>query len=124
MDLMRDNGCETEIAGFLKQRPRKTVLNLVTDTYRQIDATSDHPFYTKDGMKELGRLVPGDDVAVYPFEGVPYEEPSAEIIVDRDDIKKLLLKLGKTSRGHAVEQILTGLERKKILPIRYNSPEL
>lgn len=124
MNFNKDREETTEIIGFLKQKPKRTVLNVVTETGRQIDATEDHPFYTKDGMKELGRLSTGDEIAIYPFEGVEYEEPSSEIIIDKDDIKSLLLKLGKTSRGSALEQILIHLEKKNILPLRYNSPQL
>lgn len=124
MDFDEKHEKIADIAGFLRQRPKKQVLNLITETERQINATSDHPFYTKDGMKELGNLSPGDEVAVYPFEGVEYEEPTSESIVDSDDIEKVLRRFGKSSRGSAIEQILISLDKKKILPIRYNSPEL
>ena len=124
MDFNKDESQPTKILGFLKQKPRKTVLNLVIETGRQITATYDHPFYTKDGMREIGKLSIDDEIAVYPFEGVEYQQPSSEIIVDREDIKRLLLKLGKTSRGNAVEQVLSNLEKKDILPLRYNSPQL
>lgn len=114
----------TNIIRFLKQRPRKAVLNVVTETGRQIEATSDHPFYTKDGMKQLGILSRGDEVAVYPFEGVDYDEPSSEIIVDKIDIERLLHKYAKSSGGNALAQILKALDKKGVLPIRYNSPQL
>ena len=114
----------TRIVGFLKQRPKSKVFNVLTESERQITATADHPFYTKDGMKELGKLFPGDEVAIYPFEGVEYEEPSSEVIIDKDNIKDYLLKLGKSSKGRAVEQILIHLDKKNILPLRYNSPQL
>ncbi len=114
----------TEIIRFLKQRPRKTVLNVVTETERQIEATSDHPFYTKDGMKELGKLSPSEEVAVYPFEGVDYEEPSSKSIVDENSIKNIFSELGKSTAGNAMKQILAALAKKNILPICYNSPQL
>ena len=124
MDFCDDKACETTIERFLKQRPTKRVFNLVTETHRQIEGTSDHPFYTKDGMKELGKVRPGDEVAIYPFEGVEYEEPSSEVIVDENDIRKILSRLGKSSRGNAVEQILARFRKINILPLRYNSLQL
>ena len=114
----------TKIAGFMKQKPKNTVLNIVTDTGRQIAATEDHPFYTKDGMKPLGRIKLGEEVAAYPFEGVEYEEPSAEVLVTREDVRKILCALGVSSRGNALIQILNYLDTKEILPLRYDSPQL
>jgi tRNA-splicing ligase RtcB len=124
MNFNKRKASSTEIVRFLKQKPKAKVVNILTSTERQITATEDHPFYTKDGMKELGKLIPSDEIAVYPFEGVDYEEPGSDVIVGIEDIEKLLLKLGKTSQGNALRQILTHLEKKNILPLRYNSPQL
>ena len=124
MDFNKDKDQPTEILRFLKQKTQKSVFNIITETGRQVTATSDHPFYTKDGMKELHDLLPGDELAQYPFEGVEYEEPGSEIIVDEDDIKNLLRKLGKTSKGSAIEQTLSYLKKKNILPLKYSSPQL
>jgi tRNA-splicing ligase RtcB len=124
MDFNKERPESTKIVRFLKQKPRTTVLNIVTDTDRQTTATSDHPFYTKDGMKKMGRLRKGEEIAIYPFEGVIYEETNSDIIVDRQDIKKLLLRLGKGKGGRAIEQIINILEQKNILPLQYNSTQL
>ncbi|MDD5496517.1 MAG: RtcB family protein, partial [Candidatus Omnitrophica bacterium] len=124
MDFNEEKAVDTAIKGFLKQKPKKQVLNIVTETNRQIEATSDHPFYTKNGMKEIGKLSKGDEVAIYPFEGVEYEEPPADIIVDRGDIERLFLRLGKSSKGNSLNQILRSLARKNLLPIRYDSWQL
>ncbi|MEA3560597.1 MAG: intein-containing RctB family protein [Candidatus Omnitrophota bacterium] len=124
MDFNKEKAVSTEIAGFLKQKPKTAVLNVLTATGRQITATEDHPFYTKDGMRKLGDLSIGDEVAIYPFEGVDYEEPNSEAIIDVEDIRKLLLRLGKGSRGSALAQVLNHLKKKNILPLRYDSPQL
>ncbi|MFQ5815451.1 MAG: RtcB family protein, partial [Candidatus Hydrothermarchaeaceae archaeon] len=50
------------------------------------------PFYTLDGMVELRNLKVGDRVAIYPFKGVEYEEPSERIIVGEDEIREGLRK--------------------------------
>jgi len=124
MDFKKEKIDSTPIIRFLRQEPRTAILNIVTETDRQIIATSDHPFYTKDGMKEMGKLENGDELAIYPFEGVTYEEPSSEAIIDKEDISGLLLSLGKSSGGRATEQIIGHLEERGILPLRYDSIQL
>jgi tRNA-splicing ligase RtcB len=109
-------------AGF-RQHPTRTVLEVVTHSGRRVTATSDHPFLTPSGMQTLGELQPGDRVAVDPFEGVPYEEPSDEILVNEDDVCQFLRKQGKAN-GNAISQILKGLHDRGLLPLRYNSPVL
>jgi len=124
VDFAKNKTQDTDIVGFLKQKPKTRMLNVVTETGRCIEATSDHPFYTKDGMKEVGRLSVGDEVAIYPFVGVDYQEPSSEVIVNKKDIEGILLKLGRDSCGRRAEQIKTHLERLNILPLRYDSWQL
>ncbi|MFC1699417.1 intein-containing RctB family protein [Candidatus Omnitrophota bacterium] len=124
MDFAKAKAASTKIVAFLKQRPKTKVLNILTETERQITATADHPFYTKDGMKKLQDLSLNEEVAIYPFEGVEYKEPSSDVLIDREDIKRFILKLGKDSRGHALKQILNFLDQKNILPLRYDSWQL
>jgi len=122
MNFSDNRPARTGISFFIRKRPKEKVLNVITEAGRQIDATGDHPFYTKTGMKPLKELASGSEVAVYPFEGVEYEEPSPEAIVDRDDVERILSKVGKSSAGNALTQILTKLDKMKVLPIRCNSP--
>ncbi len=124
MDFNKEEPDSTEIIRFLKHKPHATVLNIITESGRQIVATSDHPFYTKDGMRQSGKLQKGEEVAIYQFEGVDYEEPSPDIIVDKEDIRKTIVKLGKSPGGRAIEQIIHYLENNNILPLRYNSVQL
>ena len=121
-----EGNCEasTGILHYIKLRPHNTVYKITTQCGDEIIATADHPFWTKNGMVELEMLQTGDEVAIYPFMGVPYEEASDDIIVDRNDIEYLLLSLGKDTRGNGLGQILNHLEKREILPLRYNSPQL
>lgn len=114
----------TKIVRFLKQKPRSKVYKITTKTGKNIIATEDHPFYTKDGMTELKNLSIEDEVAIYSFEGLPYEEPSLSIIIDENKIKDFLLKLKKDSRGHGLEQIIIHLKKRNLLPLKYDSPHL
>ena len=115
---------DTGIVNFLKRKPYNRVFKVTTKRGSKIIATEDHPFYTRDGMVELKNLSQGSEVAIYPFEGVPYEKPSDEIIIEEKDIRRILLTLGKDSRGHGLEQIIIHLKRRGLLPLRYSSPQL
>jgi len=115
---------ETPIARFMKIKPLNSVFEVTTVNGNKIIATEDHPFWTPDGMIPLKNLAIDDVVAVYPFDGVPYEEPNSEVIVDENDIKKFLLSIDKDSQGHGLEQIIIHLKKRDLLPLRYNSPQL
>ena len=123
-DFKQEKLTKTPIGYFLKQRSGGKVYQLKTATGEKIVATDDHPFYTKDGMVPLSNLKEGQEVAIYPFKGVPYQEPDDRVILTEEDIKRTLAKLGKDGAGSATGQILKHLYRKKLLPLRYNSPQL
>jgi len=115
---------DTGIVNFLKRKPDNRVLKVTTKMGSKIIATEEHPFYTRDGMVELKNLSQGSEVAVYPFEGVSYEKPGDEIIIEEKDIRKILLTLEKDSRGHGLEQIIIHLKKRGLLPLRFSSPQL
>ena len=124
LDLEKKKNESSKILIFLKRRPKNRVYKVITKSGRNIIATEDHPFYTRYGMRELRNLSVGSDVAIYPFEGLPYEKPSDEVIVDEEEIIQFLLKLGKGSHGNALRQIISHLRRRKLIPLRQNSPQL
>jgi len=114
----------TDIALYLRRRPDTPVYRLRTEAGDEITATADHPFWTPQGMVELGHLSPGDRVAVYPFVGVPYEPPPTNIILDEGDIERMLRRFQKDERGNSLSQIIAHLRRRGLLPLCYNSPQL
>ena len=114
----------TKIINLLKKFPENRVYKITTKTGKTIIATEDHPFYTKDGMVPLKKLKIGNEVAIYPFEGIPYEKPGSEIILEEEKTKELLLELGKGSAGNGLNQIISHLKRRRLLPLRYDSPQL
>lgn len=115
---------ETPIQEFLKIKPKRKIFKVITKTGREIIATDDHPFYTPEGMIKLGRLNHGNKIAIYPFEGVPYEKPSSKIIISESDIKETLLKLGRKQREVGFEQNLRALKKRNLLPLTYDHPKL
>jgi len=114
----------SKIVRFLKRKPSNKVYELTTAMGRTVIATEDHPFCIKDGMTPLKDLKEGDSISVYPFEGVRHEPPCDDIIIDEEDIRKVLLNLDKDSRGHGLEQIIIHLKKRNLLPLRYSSPQL
>ncbi|MBN1353766.1 MAG: intein-containing RctB family protein [Candidatus Omnitrophica bacterium] len=115
---------KTEIKNFIKLKPRNRVFEVKTFNGNKVTVTEDHPFWTPDGMMPIKNLGAGDAVAIYPFEGVPYREPNNEIIIDENDVRSFLLNIEKDSRGHGLEQIIVQLKKRRLLPLRYNSPQL
>ncbi len=118
------SNCETQtpVTHYLKLRPTHPMYYLKTEGGDTIKATADHPFWTPDGMTELRELKIGDPVALSPFQGVPYEEPSDEVIVDQAQIESLLDLLGDSQSGNRRGQVIKHLKERNLLPLRYNSP--
>lgn len=114
----------TPILRWFGQQPRAQVLRLTTEAGDEVRATADHPFWTPSGMVELGKLQPGDRVAVAPFAGVDYEAPSDTVIVSEKDVVARLTALGKRAAGNAVGQVLKYLKARGLLPLTYASPAL
>ncbi|PIQ89839.1 MAG: RNA-splicing ligase RtcB [Candidatus Omnitrophica bacterium CG11_big_fil_rev_8_21_14_0_20_42_13] len=115
---------ETDLFRFIKVRPKEKILQITTFGGQKIKATRDHPFWTEDGMVALKRLKQGDKVAVYPFAGVDFENPSDEVIIDEKDVLNLLSRLKKDLGGNAKAQIINQLKKRGLLPLRYNSSAL
>ncbi|MFQ5794176.1 MAG: RtcB family protein [Candidatus Bipolaricaulia bacterium] len=123
-DFSQETPIGTTIVRYLKLHPRKPVYRVVTEAGHQLKATGDHPFWTPKGMIELEQLRAGDYVAIYPFEGVPYEALPDDILVDEAHLTPLLERFGKGSNGNARVQILNQLRRRGLLPLRLSSPKL
>jgi tRNA-splicing ligase RtcB len=121
-ELLEGQRTSTAVAAVMQVQPRNRVYRLRTATGFEIIATSEHPFWTPDGMKPLKHLKIGEPVALYPFEGVPYADPPDEILLDTEQVRDHLLKQGKSE--NAIRQIITQLQQRKLLPLHANSPQL
>ena len=112
----------SDVKKFFKLKPYCKIYKIKTKLGYETIATEDHPFYTPYGMVELKNLKVGDRVAIYPFEGVEYEEPSNEIIIDENDVIKCMeeLNLSKNSK----EIILRKLKERDLIPLTYNHKKL
>ncbi|MBI4616266.1 MAG: RtcB family protein [Planctomycetes bacterium] len=104
------------------RRPHRAAFQIVTRSGRRIVATEDHPFLTPEGMRELGTIVAGDRVAVVAFEGVPYDEPTSELLVDESALRLVASRFGKTDQGNALAQGIAHV--RPLLPLTRNHPAL
>jgi tRNA-splicing ligase RtcB (3'-phosphate/5'-hydroxy nucleic acid ligase) len=123
-DLNEGVRTSTTLANWFGKKPDHPVLELTTISGDTIRATADHPFWTPHGMKKLGELREGDLVGMNPFEGVPYEKPTNDVIVDEDTIRETYARLGKSTDGNAVSQTCKYLRERGLLPLWYDSPSL
>ncbi len=123
-DFQNSFETQTSLRHYLKLRPTQPVYCLKTEGGDTIKATADHPFWTPKGMIELQSLKIGDKVALSPYQGVPYEEPSDEIIVDQAQIEGLLWRLGDSHAGNQRGQVIKHLKQRDLLPLKYDSPAL
>jgi tRNA-splicing ligase RtcB len=112
------------IGAYIRARADNSVYELRTAAGDTVRASIEHPFLTPQGMKRLEELRPGDQVALYPFEGVPYEPPGDEVILDEGDMVRLWNTLDDPHTGVRKGQVLRLLRRLSLLPLRYDSPAL
>ena len=114
----------TPVVAYLRQTPRHPVYRLRTDDGGEVLATGDHPFWTPEGMVPLEKLRPGDKIGRYPFFGVPYEPPQRQILLDAGDIEQALARQGKGQSGNSLGQVVAYLEKRGLLPLYTDSPQL
>jgi tRNA-splicing ligase RtcB len=120
-DLNESTKASTSVCRWFAQKPRAPVLRVITESGCEIEATADHPFWTPDGMIPLGKLQANSRVALLPFDGIPFEAPSDDIILTEEGFREKWSELGKKTGGHALEQALRFLREKQLLPLRYSS---
>jgi len=112
---------KTLISRFFKIKINPSIFKVTTKTGHIIECTGDHPFYTPHGMIPLKDIKIGDKIAIYPFEGVPYQEPQEIILVDKEKIKELWINLNQNPNGHGLEEIINRLEKNNLLPLKTTS---
>jgi len=109
------------IAALLRQeRPGRHMLELTTETGRRLVATADHPLLTPRGMVAVGEIRNGESVALYPFEGVPYEPVGDDILLAEEDVARLYPSRG----GNGLGQVLGALKRRGLIPMSLDHPKL
>ncbi|MEK6937165.1 MAG: RtcB family protein [Nanoarchaeota archaeon] len=97
---------------FLKKELEKNIFRIKTKSGNEIVASGDHPFYTNRGMVKLEEIDEEDKLAINPFNGVEYEIPKDTIVLNEEDIKKIV-----PDRPGIIKE----LQSKELLPLRLNS---
>ncbi len=95
-------------AYFMKRKYCGSVLQITSQLGNSITVTNEHPILTKQGMIKAGSLRKGDELAVYPFKGVTYEEPEHLLLVDEI----------------FTPEINRELKERGLLPLSLNNPKL
>jgi tRNA-splicing ligase RtcB len=109
---------ETSEIALILNKKSDNILKIKTDSGFEISATAEHPFFTKNGMKKIGEINNGEEVLLYPFEGVEYESPKEDILVSEKDIDSMNRSL--TSKL----QIKKVLKKAGLLPLFRNDSKL
>ncbi|MFH1100934.1 MAG: intein-containing RctB family protein [Methanobacteriota archaeon] len=107
----------TPINAFMRFPTKKSICEVSTESGKRLVSTEDHPFYTPAGMIPLKDLAVGDRVAVNPFEGVEFYEPSDTLIVTEEDISRCPFK-------KQITQVIAELKKRGLLPLRMNNEKL
>ena len=102
---------------FMKKKGDR-IIKVNTSSGIEISATADHPFYTKEGMKELKNINSGEEILSYPFEGVKYEEPKKILLIGEKEIDNL--DRSRTSKL----QIKNKLKSLGLLPLYSDNPKI
>ena len=108
---------EANISLFLKKNSEK-IIKIKTRAGFEISATKEHPFYTKDGMKEIKDIKIDEEILTFPFEGVEYEKPEKIILLDEKNIDAL--NRSKTSKL----QIKNKLKSLGLLPLYLDNEKI
>lgn len=78
-----------EIGYFMKKKHVGSVYQIRTKLGYTIEVTGEHPVLTKAGMIEAQKLFKGQEIAIYPFEGIEYEEVGdLPLVVDENSFTK------------------------------------
>jgi tRNA-splicing ligase RtcB len=124
INLNKFNQNTSPLIHFLKRLCNPSILRFTTTAGNKIEVTGDHPIYTPKGMKEAKYLKQNEKVVVWPFKGVLYREPPNKTILSESNFRRILINLGKTTKGSAIQQIISKIKALDILPLKYNSPQL
>ena len=108
-----------DILLFMKKQD--TVFEIRTRAGDKIRASADHPFLTRRGMVAVKDLKETDEIAMYPFTGVEYENPDEITIVDEMKIEKAIEELGIERNKDA---IINELKKRDLFPINATTTKL
>ena len=137
IDKSTGRSIRTQVIAKMARRDKK-LIRIITESGYEIRVTEDHPILTDQGMIEAKEIREGMRVALYPFEGVDYEEPEEFTILTGEEfeptIRRELEKRGLlplTSRNRKLPLLLkivgyllgNGSIHEGYITLRVNSEE-
>ncbi|NPA23872.1 MAG: RNA-splicing ligase RtcB, partial [Crenarchaeota archaeon] len=108
VDRSTGRSVRTRVIAKMARRDKK-LIRIVTESGHEIRVTEDHPVLTDQGMIEAREIREGMRVALYPFEGVDYEEPESFMILTGEELEP---------------EVRRELERRRLLPLTSRSSKL
>jgi tRNA-splicing ligase RtcB len=104
------NTLNSNIQLFTETEDRE-IYEVETETGEKVKSTSDHPFLTEDGMKELSEIQEGEKVFIRPFKGIEDERPEEFTLLDKEDFE------------NENDQLVEALEERDLLPLKSTDRE-
>lgn len=86
-------------------------VRIVTETGKIIEGSEEHLVLTPNGYVCLGNIKEKDEVIVYPFEGVEFEERRGVVLSEKDFKKE-------------DKQVINYLKKRNLLPLSYDNPKI
>lgn len=114
----------SNVVMFMKRFENEKLIELVTESGREIRVTEDHPLLSGGKMVQAKNLKKGDELYIRSFSGVEFENPSDELIVSEKDICRVLDELQIPTAGNSRIQIMNLLRKLGLNEVRYSSPKL
>jgi len=75
-----------EPAFFMKKKHSSPIFEIKTRLGYSIQTTGDHPILTMNGMIKSKNLVKRQEIAMFPFKGVPYEKISEDKVLVEEEL--------------------------------------
>jgi len=109
---------------FLSRREESSLVRVRTELGKEILVTRDHPVLTQRGMVLADDLLQTDQLVATGFEGVQYEPPGSEPLVDEHTLAKTMEAMGIGNRGNARTQVVAHLRKIGLLQVSTDTPKL
>lgn len=124
LDISEKKIRDSKIVRWMKRKESKSLYHIKTKYGYELKATADHPLFNGICMVEAEKVSLKDKIVLYPFSGVPYEEPNDDILVSKSKIIDTLKSFNFENNGNRYGQIIAWLEKRSLLEISRRSWQL
>lgn len=85
-DTAQKSYSSKELGYFMKKKHLDQIYKIKTKLGYTIKVTADHPILTKKGMVEAENLLSGEEIAIVPFNGVPFEKVNDILLINDETV--------------------------------------